>query len=183
MPPTSAPLYVTPRGLAALRARLDSARAAYKRVCDDNPAARESGDSSVWHDNFAFEENQRLMHQLAARIRALENELDRLVVVARPEAEPRRAVVGTCITYRRDDETTSRRCVLVGHGEGRPERREVAYDSPLGACLLGVTVGDEVEIPVGGVVRRATIEAIELAPAEVFFEASESPNPAPETER
>lgn len=153
--------YVTAAGLLAIRARLESARAAFKSVCDDNPAARESGDSSVWHDNFAFEENQRLMHVLAARIRELEQELARADVVPRLDAAPARAVIGARVSYRVEGERNVRECTLVGHGEGRPEARHVAYDSPLGAALLGATVGDEVEVVLGGRARPASIVAIE----------------------
>jgi transcription elongation GreA/GreB family factor len=142
--------YVTRIGLAAIRTRLEAARASFRAVCDDNPAARESGDSSVWHDNFAFEENQRLMHQLA-----------HAVLVPALDATPRRAVIGARVTYRFADERTSRSCVLVGHGEGRPESRWVAYDSPLGASLLGAGIDDEVELVLGGRARIATIEHID----------------------
>lgn len=166
--------YVTKIGLAAIRGRIEAARASFRAVCDDNPAARESGDSSVWHDNFAFEENQRLMHQLATRIRELETELAHAVLVPAPDAMPRRAVIGARVTYRFADERTSRSCVLVGHGEGRPEARWVAYDSPLGASLLGAGIDDEVELVLGGRARTATIErvdgcdlgALEQAPSE-----------------
>ena len=154
--------YVTPVGLAAIRTRLESARASFKAVCDDNPAARESGDSSVWHDNFAFEENQRLMHQLAVRIRDLQLELARAILVSLPEITPRRAVIGARVVYRVEGEGSVRICTLVGHGEGRPEARCVAYDSPLGAALLGAAVDDEVEVVLAGRARQATVLALEL---------------------
>jgi transcription elongation factor GreA len=156
-------IHVTATGLRLLRARLDAARAAYKAVCDDNPAARESGDSSVWHDNFAFEENQRLMHQLAARIRDIEAELARVILVEPLRATPPRAVIGARVRYRIDGESATRTCTLVGHGEGFPEARRVAYDSPLGAALLGARPGDELDIPVAGRLRPAEVVGIDLA--------------------
>lgn len=166
-------LYVTPRGLGMMRARLEAARAAFKSVCDDNPAARESGDSSVWHDNFAFEENQRLMHQLASRIRELETALAHAVLVDLPEAEPRQAAIGTRVLYTLEGERTPRACTLVGHGEGRPDIRCVAYDSPLGTALLGARLGDEVEVMIAGRSRVATIVALERAAPELFLEESD----------
>jgi transcription elongation factor GreA len=162
-------IYVTAKGLRLLRTRLDAARAAYKAVCDDNPAARESGDSSVWHDNFAFEENQRLMHQLAARIRDLETELAHVVVVDPLRAAPHRAVIGAGVRYHIEGEPAARSCILVGHGEGLPEARHVAYDSPLGAALLGARPGDELDIPVAGRLRPAEVIAIDLV--DVFSAA------------
>jgi transcription elongation factor GreA len=156
-------VHVTATGLRLLRVRLDAARAAYKAVCDDNPAARESGDSSVWHDNFAFEENQRLMHQLAARIRDLETELAHIILVEPLRAAPHRAVIGARVRYRIEGEAAPRNCTLVGHGEGLPEARHVAYDSPLGAALLGARPGDELDIPMAGRLRPAEVLAIDLA--------------------
>ncbi|GAB4195538.1 MAG: hypothetical protein OHK0013_01800 [Sandaracinaceae bacterium] len=166
------PLYVTETGLALMRARVDAARAAFKSVCDDNPAARESGDSSVWHDNFAFEENQRLMHQLATRIRELETALARAALVTPPEAVPTRVVIGTRVVYAIDGERTRRTCTVVGHGEGRPELRCAAYDSPLGAALLGARTGDEVELVLSGRACVGTVLAIELADRALFSERS-----------
>jgi transcription elongation factor GreA len=171
--------YVTPIGLSAIRARLEAARAAFKSVCDDNPAARESGDSSVWHDNFAFEENQRLMHQLAARIRDLETELANAIVVSLPELVPTQVVIGARVLYAVDGERQPRTCTLVGHGEGRPELRCIAYDSPLGAALLGARMGDEVELVIGGRACLGTIVAIALADPALLSERSMVAGPTP----
>lgn len=139
--------YVTPRGLALLQRRLAEARAAFKAICDDNPAANEAGDSSVWHDNFAYEQNQRLMDQHARRVRALELELEFAVVVDAPPRDPDRVVLGAVVTYQIEGEATPRTCRIVGHGEGEAARRYVAYNSPLGSALLGSELGDDVEMP------------------------------------
>jgi len=154
--------YFTAGGLARFRARLEAARAAYRAICDDNPAAREAGDSSVWHDNFAFEGNQRLMHQLARRVRELEHVLEQAEVVTLGGAAPDRVTLGVRVVYRLDDDREARWCVIVGYDEGAPKQRRVAYDAPLGRALLGARVGDERELELAGGMRWARVESIEL---------------------
>ena len=158
----SRPYYFTARGLERLRARVRAARAAYREVCDDNPAALESGDSSGWHDNFAFEENQRQMHQLARHVRDLEATLSRARVVPSWTTAPDAAYLGTSIVYRFVDEAQTRSAWIAGWDDGDPESGRLSYNSPLGASLLGAAPGDEREVTLGGVVRR--LELIEVGP-------------------
>lgn len=155
------PVYLTPAGLERLRARLAAARAAYKAVCDDNPAAREAGDSSVWHDNFAFEENQRRMHMLAARVRELEVALERVQVV-RPVGVPERASIGARVRFRLDGEARERTCVLSGWEDGDARTGRLSYNSPLGESLVGSRPGDVLEILLGG--RGRTVEILAVEP-------------------
>ena len=50
---------VTSRGgYARLQQRLQEALDSYNAVCATNAEAADAGDSSVWHDNFAYEENR-----------------------------------------------------------------------------------------------------------------------------
>lgn len=152
----------TPRGVERLRRRIADARAAYQSVCNDNPEAREAGDSSVWHDNFAFEENQRQMHQHARRVRDLERIFARVEVVSVSRA-PSCVTVGTRARYRFDDEPNERSCALAGWDDGDPAAQRVSYNSPLGAALIGARVDDERELVLAGRVRALLVLAIELA--------------------
>ena len=65
-------LPTTPAGLRRLNQRLAAARQRYLDICADNEDAAGAGDTSVWHDNFAYEENQRQMHALARRLRDMQ---------------------------------------------------------------------------------------------------------------
>jgi transcription elongation GreA/GreB family factor len=154
--------FFTPRGVERLRRRIAEARAAYLAVCEQNPEAREAGDSSVWHDNFAFEETQRQMHQLARRVRDLESVL-LLAEVVTPERAPVRAAIGTRVHYRLDGQERASVATLVGWDDGDPASKRVSYNSPLGVALIGATVGEERELLAGGRPRTAEILAIEVA--------------------
>lgn len=152
--------YLTPGGMARLRRRVDEARAAYKAVCDDNPAALEAGDNSGWHDNFAFEENQRQMHQLARRVRDLETLLGRAVVVRLPREVPEKAVLGARVTWRWLDEPGERTVMLAGFDDGDPVAGRVSYNSPLGQALVGAEPGDVRTVRIGDTVRK--LEVLDL---------------------
>ena len=82
-------LLTTQHGLERTRARLAGALAEYERIVAGNAEAADAGDSSVWHDNFAYEENQRQMHQWARRIRDLREMIRRMEIV-RPDPQPTR---------------------------------------------------------------------------------------------
>ncbi len=160
-------VYFTPDGLERLQARIRETRATYQAVCDDNPAALESGDTSGWHDNFAFEENQRQMDYLARRVRELERLLSRSEVIPFLEDAPELVLLGATVTFWFEDEDDERTVWLVGYEDGDPKSRRVSYNSPLGAALVGARVGDTREMRVGERVRHLEIVEIGPSPEEV----------------
>jgi transcription elongation factor GreA len=151
-------------GLERLQQRIAEARRAYKVICDDNPAAAEAGDSCVWHDNFAFEENQRQMHQLARRVHDLEAIFAAATLITTAEAPRDRAFIGTRVTYRIDEQDAPRSCVLVGWDDGDPRQGRLSYNSPLGAALFGAHPGEAREALIAGKLR--TVEVLDVALAE-----------------
>ena len=153
----------TPDGRQRLEDRVRRVRAEYRAVCDDNPAALESGDSSGWHDNFAFEENMRQMHRLARRVRDLEEMLARSEVVQPLRSTPVRVMLGASVTWRFVDEQHTRTCWIAGYEDGDPVEGRVSYNSPLGRALVGAEEGDEREVSIGGQLRR--VEVLELGPS------------------
>lgn len=156
-------LFTTAPGLLRFRERVDRARAAYDAVIASNGDAAEAGDNSVWHDNFAYEENQRQMHQLARRVCDLTDALRRLHVVE-PSAAPTKVEIGSAVTI--DDGTRTERFVVAGYEDGDTDLRRVAYTAPLATALMGAEVGDARTVRVGGRVRELEVVAIEAVPAE-----------------
>lgn len=158
--------YLTPGGATRLRLRVAAARAAYQAVVDDNPAALESGDTSGWHDNFAFEENQRQMHQLGRQVQELEALLGRATVVPLPTQPPERVVLGSRVTWAFDGEESERVCWIAGWDDGDPGRGRVSYNSPLGLALVGAEPGEERELRGAGGPRRIVLLEVGTVPAE-----------------
>ena len=154
-------VYLTPGGRERLIARIDAARTAYRAICDDNPAALESGDTSGWHDNFAFEENQRQMHQLARLVTELEGLLVRCLVVQPPRAAPEQVVLGATVTWEAEG-VAPRTAWIAGYEDGDPAAGRLSYDSPLGRALMGARVGDVRTIQLGD--RRREVEVTAIGP-------------------
>lgn len=151
--------YYTPAGYERLRLRIQRAREDYLAVCRSNEEAAGAGDSSVWHDNFAYEENQRRMHQLATRVKELEHLAASARLVAPPPGATR-ATIGTSVEIRIDDgEPTTWH--LVGFDDGDPESRRLSYNSPLGRALVGAAPGDIREVLLEG--RELEVELVAIA--------------------
>jgi transcription elongation factor GreB len=160
-----ATLYTTPRGLERLRERLARTRADYFAVCESNEDAAGAGDSSVWHDNFAYEENQRQMYQLARRVRELEAAIDRVQVVPAHREAPDVVRLGCCVevAINGDDERTF---FIAGWADGAPEGGRISYLSPLGKTLLGAREGDTRELIIAGEKKEVEVLAILPAPPQ-----------------
>ncbi|MCA9547133.1 MAG: GreA/GreB family elongation factor [Myxococcales bacterium] len=147
-------LPTTPAGLRRLNQRLAAARQRYLDICADNEDAAGAGDTSVWHDNFAYEENQRQMHAAARTVRDLEHLLRRMQVV-HPVERPSQATVGTEVTFS-DEDGEEHRWILGGYEDSDPAEGRVAYTTPLGQALMGARPGELRQWPRGG--RRVEIE-------------------------
>ena len=154
---------LTPGGRRRLEARIHEVRSEFNAVVDDMPAALESGDTSGWHDNFAFEDNQRRQQQLAIRLRELERMRDLAETTPLWEDAPPQAFVGAAIRWCYSDEPDTERDVwLAGFGDGDPDQRRVSYDAPLGRALLGAEPGEERTFVHNGVQRKIVV--LELGP-------------------
>lgn len=142
-------------------ARIEAAHRAYEEVCARNGEAAEAGDNSVWHDNFDYEENQRQMHQLARRVRDLQEALGRLDVVGAPRA-PTRVGYGCAVTVERDDGRVER-FVIGGYEDGDPSQKRVAYTTPMAQALMQAEPGDSRTLAVAGRSREYTVLSVAAA--------------------
>jgi transcription elongation factor GreA len=156
-------LVTTPAGHRRLQGRLQSALDEYERIVASNGDAADAGDNSVWHDNFAYEENQRQMHQWARRIRDLRDLVSRVEVV-HPDPRPRRVQIGCAVTVLDAETEEETSWVIAGWEDGNPKEGRIAYNAPLAQALLGAEEGE---------VRNATLqdrpralEIVEIAAAE-----------------
>ena len=162
----SSRLYTTHAGLRRLEERVAASRQAYLTVCASNGEAAGAGDSSVWHDNFAYEENQRQMHQLARRVTELEAQLCRMRIVPAAHVAPARVRVGCCVLLTFLDDDSTRGFFIAGYGDGDPGSGRLSYSTPLARAVLGAEEGDERTLSHGGRQRRVEISGISPAPVE-----------------
>ncbi|GGA34257.1 GreA/GreB family elongation factor [Dyella nitratireducens] len=119
--------YVTPRGLARLRERLDKAAARHDALkANDQDALAERSELT------ALERELRYLH---ARVSSA-TEVD---LSKQPHD---RVAFGATVTV--DSDEGEQRWQIVGEDEADAEHGLVSYVSPLATALLGARVGDEV---------------------------------------
>lgn len=158
-------IVTTAAGLARLQRRLQETRARYDAVCASNEDAAGAGDSSVWHDNFAYEENQRQMHQLARQTRDLQHLLS-IAEIAAPLHQPDRVCLGCAVTVEDIEDGQQQRYIIGGFEDSDVQINRVAYNSPLGRALIGAMPGDERVCPSASGARQVEIISVEAAKAE-----------------
>lgn len=154
--------WTTLRGHKRLQQRLEEARARYFEICADNEAAAGSGDSSVWHDNFAYEENQRQMHQYARKVRDLENLLAQIRLVPVTSEVPPTVRVGSFVRIAIPQEHREQTLFIAGYEDGDPQQLRVSYTTPMAKALMGKSEGDSIELNLAG--KKRSIELLELLP-------------------
>ena len=154
-------LKTTPGGYDRLHQLLIDTRTRFYEVCQDNEDANGSGDSSVWHDNFAYEENQRQMQALSTKVIQLERLLADMSVDTIPVVEPKTVILGSLVTVMMNEQ--KRTFFICGHQDGDIAHERISYDSPLGRVLMGLEVEDEVTIRLGGKSMEIEILSIGLS--------------------
>jgi transcription elongation GreA/GreB family factor len=153
-------LLTTPAGLRRTQARLQSALDSYDKIVSTNAEAADAGDSSVWHDNFAYEENQRQMHQWARRIRDMRLMLTRIEVIS-PPSDPERVQVGCTVTVYDLGREQEHTYVIAGYEDGDLEQNRLSYTAPLARALIGAEEGDIRSFQAGARQRRLEVLSIE----------------------
>jgi transcription elongation factor GreA len=133
-----------------LRDLVDNRRAAIvKRVA----TAREEGDLS---ENFAYHDARRELGVLDGRVQTIENMLRNAQVMETTVGD----VVGLGSTVTVRDEFGESTYTIVGPVEADVAGGRISMVSPLGAALMGRTVGDDVTFSSPGGTRSATITSV-----------------------
>lgn len=156
-------IFLTGAGMQRLRNRIAEARSAYMAVCADNENAAQAGDNCVWHDNFAYEENQRQMHRLAKRVRDLEELQARACVVPACSTAAEQVKLGTRVQLRFPTDQREVTLFIAGYDDGDPKEGRLSYTAPLAVQLIGARKGEFREIREAG--RRREVEILAVLPA------------------
>jgi transcription elongation factor GreA len=115
--------------------------------------ARQEGDLS---ENFAYHDARRELGLLDGRVQTIESQLRHAKVMETTVGE----VVGLGSTVTVRDEFGESTYVIVGPVEADVAGGRISMVSPLGAALMGRTVGDEVSFSSPGGTRSAMIAAV-----------------------
>lgn len=142
--------------------RLQAALDSYYAVCETNAEAAAAGDSSVWHDNFAYEQNQRDMHKWAHRVTEIKKLLETIHVVGIPRA-PVRVQIGCVVALLDEDEDKYWNIEIAGYEDGDVSQGRISYTAPLAKKIIGGEIGDEYELFFAGKDRIVVISTITCA--------------------
>ena len=154
--------FTTPAGQRRLLQRLQSALAAYDAIVATNPEAADAGDNCVWHDNFAYEENQRRMHSAARTVRDLRLLVSRVQTVAVPQA-PDRVGLGVRVEIAHEESGAIEEWLISGIEDGDLGAGRISYTAPFARALLGAEEGDTREVVSD--TRRYRVTVLRLAAA------------------
>lgn len=143
-----------------MQSHLQDTRDRFFAVCADNEDANGSGDSSVWHDNFAYEENQRLMHRLSTQVISIEKTIANLVVYELPNHDHEKVQLGSCVRVSVNEK--EQEYFIAGYLDGSLEEGRLSYTTPLGQKLLGAEEDDVLYLEING--KKLEIEILEINP-------------------
>ncbi|WP_022696784.1 GreA/GreB family elongation factor [Euryhalocaulis caribicus] len=149
--------FVTTNGMNLLNQKLQETLAAARKVSKEVGEA--AGSSYDWHDNFEYEDAQRRLAQVDRQIADLKDILAECQIIE-PENQSERIQIGNIVSIAIDDD--EKKLTLVGHGESAPQLGLLAYDTPLGAALVGREVGDTFEVMIGR--NNREIEILRIFP-------------------
>jgi transcription elongation factor GreB len=135
--------FITPAGLARLRAELDTLwRTERPRVTQAVQEAAAQGDRS---ENAEYIYGKRRLREIDRRVRFLRQRLEGMTVVDQPPADVTRVFFGAWVTLERAD-GAQLRYRIVGPDETDAAAHYISMDSPLGRALLGKAQGTEVAV-------------------------------------
>ena len=154
--------YITPTGIAAMRAELDQLRRVERpEVVATVSWAAGNGDRS---ENGDYIYGKKRLRQIDGRIRRLLKRLE-IAKVVDPLAQPDKEKIffGATVTYE-DQHGKDRTIRIVGTDEARIEDNEVSWVSPIARALMRKSVGDVASL-------RAPDGEVEVEVLEIAYEA------------
>ena len=149
--------YITPEGLAVLRAELHQLwKIERPQVTAVVHEAAKNGDRS---ENGDYIYGKRRLAEIDRRVRFLTKRLDQLEVVEQIPADQQRIFFGAWVTVE-DEEGEMLTYRIVGPDEFDLSKNKLSMDSPLARALLGKHVGDDIVFQSPAGERELYIEAV-----------------------
>jgi len=118
------------------------------QVAEQIAIARGFGDLS---ENAEYDEAKNEQSRLEAKIAEMENTLHNCIIVEDDEVDTETVGVGNAVTVNNMTLKKEQTYTIVGANETDPRNFKISSDSPIGAALLGMKVGQTVtvEAPAG----------------------------------
>jgi transcription elongation factor GreA len=142
----------------ALSAELDSLKAQRPQIVRDLQRAMADKD---FRENAPLDAARERQGYVEGRIRALEQKLDRAVIVGNAPASRHFVEVGSTVLLRNLQSGAEVTYTLVRPGEVNAGQGRISFESPVGSALLQRQVGDEVEVTAPSGTLRFRIERVQ----------------------
>jgi transcription elongation factor GreA len=147
---------ITRDGYKRLERELEELRTRRREIADRIHAAREL---STTQNNAEYDDAKNELELNEGRIRTLEQQLQRAVLIDEEQAHHASAVqVGSTVIVTVNGK--EQQYQIVGSAEADPTTGRISNESPVGSALLGKRVGDEVQVMAPRGVVRLTVTEI-----------------------
>ncbi|MDY6827520.1 MAG: transcription elongation factor GreA [Bacillota bacterium] len=151
-------LLLTRDGLEKLEKELNQLRTVKrKEVAARIKEAISYGDIT---DNSEYEDAKNEQAFIEGRIITLEKMLRRARLLEKKENSDQRIVLGSTVMLKDMDVNELYEYTIVSTAEADPAEKKISNESPVGKAVLGLTVGDQVEIKVPAGTFKYKIEAV-----------------------
>ncbi len=148
---------ITREGLARLKQQLEELRTTKRREAADK--IHEAREFSTTQNNAEYDDAKHEMEQVELRIRTLEEQLQRAVIIDEERAHHATMVLlGSTVVVSSDGK--ERQYTIVGPAEADPPAGRISNESPVGHALLGKRVGEEVQVMAPRGVMKLKVIAI-----------------------
>ena len=144
---------ITAAGLAELQSQLDYRQSVVRtEIAAEIDEARRHGDLS---ENAEYTEAKNKQTENETEIARLEDAIKNSIVIGDEDISTDSVSVGVTVKLRNLDAGVDLEYAIVGVQESNPLSGRISDESPIGAGLMGATVGEtrEIEVPSGAVLR------------------------------
>lgn len=156
------PKIITLQGYERLRERLRQYEQRLAKIMSMKAEAAEVG-GDKWHDNFSFEEIERLQKVYGSRISELKQQMRESKIISEAQlkrnAQKNKVCIGSKLKIKYPNGKASL-IQIVGSGESDPARGLIAYDTPFGKALLNKKPSQKTFFLSNG--KQTEIEIVEL---------------------
>ena len=153
--------YTTKSGFRRFVDQLKAVAERYDKIVATNDDAADAGDNSVWHDNFAYEENQRQMHQWAQRFTEMEKIKSNMVIID-IDKNPEKVKIGCKVLVYECESDIEKTNEIAGYNDGEPSLNRVSYNSPIAKALIGAEIGEVRKLKIENNVKE--MEVLDIFP-------------------
>lgn len=150
-------VYFTKQGLEKLRKEIGELTKKLEEIQAQSAYVAEVG-GNQYHDNSSYEMLVIDLRGIDWLLTDAHHCLNQAVVI-HPTAEADKVAIGTRVRIMRDDEEST--WEIAGFGESDPERKILAYNTPLASLLVGKREGEVVVGTIAG--KRTEIEILEIS--------------------